>query len=38
MAGQAMDDGLLELDPSQGWRPTTTGFRFLNELQARFLP
>jgi len=35
---QAVADGLLE-SPSKGiWKPTTRGFRFLNDLQARFLP
>lgn len=35
---QALRDGLIEqLNPGQ-WRPTATGFRFLNDLQARFLP
>ena len=36
--GQAIREGLLE-EPSPGtWRPTERGFRFLNDLQARFLP
>jgi oxygen-independent coproporphyrinogen-3 oxidase len=34
----ARHDGLIE-QPSPGqWQPTTRGFRFLNDLQARFLP
>jgi len=35
---QATADGLLDALPGQKWRPTNTGFRFLNDLQARFLP
>ena len=31
-------DGLIERTANGVWRPTVTGFRFLNELQARFLP
>ena len=31
-------DGLIERAGNGVWRPTVTGFRFLNELQARFLP
>ena len=31
-------DGLIERTGNGVWRPTVTGFRFLNELQARFLP
>lgn len=35
---KAIADGLL-MECEQGmWRPTPLGFRFLNELQARFLP
>jgi oxygen-independent coproporphyrinogen-3 oxidase len=38
IAGQAAADGLLETTDAPGWRPTPCGFRFLNDLQARFLP
>lgn len=31
-------DGLIERSGNGVWRPTLSGFRFLNELQARFLP
>jgi oxygen-independent coproporphyrinogen-3 oxidase len=34
----ARADGMIERTEDGVWRPTTTGFRFLNELQARFLP
>jgi len=34
---QAKEDGLLERLDDGRWRPTATGFRFLNDLQARFL-
>lgn len=34
----ARADGLIERSENGVWRPTATGFRFLNELQARFLP
>ena len=34
---QAVVDGLLS-DVDGEWRPTDNGFRFLNDLQARFLP
>lgn len=34
----AVADGLLESPSAETWRPTTRGFRFLNDLQARFLP
>jgi putative oxygen-independent coproporphyrinogen III oxidase len=34
---QALDRGLLE-PTAAGWRPTSTGLRFLNDLQALFLP
>jgi oxygen-independent coproporphyrinogen-3 oxidase len=34
----AVDDGLLESAGDGRWRPTRRGFRFLNDLQARFLP
>ena len=35
---QARHDGLLEANESRLIRPTADGFRFLNDLQARFLP
>jgi oxygen-independent coproporphyrinogen-3 oxidase len=35
---QAVADGLLEEVSAGEWRPTPDGFRFLNDLQARFLP
>jgi len=35
---QARQDGLLEDRDSAQIRPTADGFRFLNDLQARFLP
>jgi putative oxygen-independent coproporphyrinogen III oxidase len=35
---EAAKDGLMEASGSGRWRPTATGFRFLNDLQARFLP
>lgn len=35
---QAIEDGLIEQSGPGRWRPTATGFRFLNDLQARFLP
>jgi oxygen-independent coproporphyrinogen-3 oxidase len=34
----ARNDGLIERSGNGVWRPTASGFRFLNELQARFLP
>ena len=34
----AAEDGLLEIVVGRRWRPTQTGLRFLNDLQARFLP
>jgi oxygen-independent coproporphyrinogen-3 oxidase len=34
----AVADGLLESPGDDRWRPTRRGFRFLNDLQARFLP
>jgi oxygen-independent coproporphyrinogen-3 oxidase len=34
----AAADGLIEESRQGRWRPTSTGFRFLNDLQARFLP
>jgi hypothetical protein len=33
-----MRDGLLQNDSAGHWRPTALGRRFLNDLQARFLP
>jgi len=35
---QAISEGLLQPDSSNGWRPTGRGYRFLNDLQQRFLP
>jgi len=35
---QARQDGMIELDEAGRIRPTPRGFRFLNDLQARFLP
>jgi putative oxygen-independent coproporphyrinogen III oxidase len=35
---RAQVDGLIEQSDPGRWRPTATGFRFLNDLQARFLP
>ncbi len=35
---RAEADGLIERRESDRWRPTATGFRLLNDLQARFLP
>ena len=35
---QARADGLLQTDIEGSWRPTALGLRFLNDLQARFLP
>ncbi len=37
-AADAVDRGLIERDPSARWRPTDLGRRFLNDLQAAFLP
>jgi len=34
----ARADGMIERTEDGIWQPTATGFRFLNELQARFLP
>lgn len=34
----AAEDGLLEKVDDDRWRPTNNGLRFLNDLQARFLP
>lgn len=34
----AQQDGLIEQFATGRWRPTGTGFRFLNDLQARLLP
>lgn len=35
---RARADGLIQESGRGVWRPTPLGFRFLNELQARFLP
>lgn len=35
---EAEDRGLLERTAGSGWRPTPLGQRFLNDLQAMFLP
>ncbi len=35
---RAKAEGLIEESGNGVWRPTALGFRFLNELQARFLP
>jgi oxygen-independent coproporphyrinogen-3 oxidase len=35
---RAQSEGLIEQTDPFHWRPTETGFRFLNDLQARFLP
>ncbi|MGH8273158.1 MAG: radical SAM family heme chaperone HemW [Gammaproteobacteria bacterium] len=35
---EAQADGLLEIDSRGGIRASTWGFRYLNELQSRFLP
>ena len=35
---EAQTDGLIEQTDAHRWRPTARGFRFLNDLQARFLP
>lgn len=37
-ARRAQTDGLLQPDEQGQWRPTELGMRFLNDLQARFLP
>lgn len=34
----ARNDGLMQQDSRERWRPTSLGARFLNDLQARFLP
>ena len=34
----AREDGLLSVDRAGLWAPTQLGRRFLNDLQARFLP
>ncbi len=38
MVRTAQDDGLIERVGADGWRPSTLGWRFLNDLQGRFLP
>ena len=35
---KAKADGLIQESTSGVWQPTALGFRFLNDLQARFLP
>jgi oxygen-independent coproporphyrinogen-3 oxidase len=35
---RAVARGLLDRDGPDRWRPTALGFRFLNDLQAEFLP
>ena len=35
---KAQQDGLVRRLPDGVWQPTALGFRFLNDLQARFLP
>lgn len=35
---RAQTDGLMERDAAGGWRTTSHGKHFLNDLQARFLP
>lgn len=35
---RAAADGLMERGPGGHWRPSGRGLRFLNDLQARFLP
>ena len=37
-AASAVDRGLIRRDDEQKWRPTSLGQRFLNDLQAEFLP
>jgi oxygen-independent coproporphyrinogen-3 oxidase len=37
-AAGAVERGLIERDPGARWRPTDLGRRFLNDLQAAFLP
>lgn len=37
-ARSAQSDGLLDVDEGGHWWPTDLGMRFLNDLQARFLP
>ena len=34
----ACERGLLDVTGEAAWRPTELGFRFLNDLQAAFLP
>ncbi len=36
--GPATDKGLVRRDDDERWRPTALGRRFLDDLQARFLP
>jgi oxygen-independent coproporphyrinogen-3 oxidase len=35
---EAVAKGLLAVDPGGRWAPTELGLRFLNDLQAIFLP
>lgn len=35
---RAQQDGLMQRSAGGQWRPTANGFRFLNDLQGRFLP
>ncbi len=35
---QAVSDGMMASEAGGGWHTTGLGFRFLNDLQARFLP
>jgi oxygen-independent coproporphyrinogen-3 oxidase len=37
VCSECAHDGLLEPVAAGGWRPSTLGFRYLNDLQARFL-
>ena len=37
-AGEALEKALIERLPEGLWRPTALGMRFLNDLQAEFLP
>jgi oxygen-independent coproporphyrinogen-3 oxidase len=37
-AAAALEKGLIERSPKGLWRPTPLGMRFLNDLQAEFLP
>ena len=37
-AADALEKGLIQRSPEGLWRPTSLGVRFLNDLQAEFLP